>query len=72
MAVAPSIQPLTIVCPLGVITTVELEHNSTKPCVAALTGRTFLTLLDPWKRFMDCPDADASPEPFARGVDLDG
>ena len=29
-------------------------------------------LLDPRKRFMDHPDTDTAPEPFARGVDLDG
>ena len=29
-------------------------------------------LLDPCERFMDRPDADAAPETFARGVDLDG
>ena len=30
------------------------------------------SLLDPRKRFMDRPDADAAPESFARGVNLDG
>ena len=28
--------------------------------------------LDPRERYMDRPDADTAPEPFARGVDLDG
>ena len=29
-------------------------------------------LLDPCERFVDRPDADTAPEPFTRGVGLDG